>query len=139
MIAALNMSRLRAAFTVVLTLAASSGCIPYRFTTKPGATGRVLDARNQKPVAGAVVVSLSTTGSGLVQEGLALPAADGSFRIPASVEWGVIVGAPLPVYRRTRVEFRARGYFTAHRDFKSTSAGPEYTQLGEVPLTPTSR
>ncbi len=37
------------------------GCVPIRFTTSPGATGRIVDARTHSPIPGAeVVISRST-------------------------------------------------------------------------------
>src|SRR5215469_10372857 len=37
------------------------GCIPLRFTTSPGATGRIVDASSEAPISGAqLAISLST-------------------------------------------------------------------------------
>jgi hypothetical protein len=45
----------------VLLLALCSGCIPLRFTTSPGASGRIVDAHTHTPISGAeIVISRST-------------------------------------------------------------------------------
>jgi len=49
-------------FLLILVLGlAGAGCVPLRFTTSPGATGRIVDSTTHEPIDGAeVVVSRST-------------------------------------------------------------------------------
>src|SRR5438067_5769416 len=66
-----------------------AGCIPYHFTMRPGASGRVLDARTGVPVAGAGVSVAPVRGDDPV--GTATTATDGSFRVPPRRQWGVYI------------------------------------------------
>jgi len=68
------------------------GCIPYRFTTRPGAIGTVLDARTGAPVAGAAVSVTPVRGDDPV--GTATTAADGSFTVAPRRQWGVYIIPP---------------------------------------------
>jgi hypothetical protein len=48
-------------YVLISLLGLATGCIPLRFTTSPGANGRIVDASTRAPVSGAeVVISRST-------------------------------------------------------------------------------
>jgi hypothetical protein len=66
-----------------------SGCIPYHFTVRPGASGTVVDARTGLPVAGAAVSVASVRGHDPAGNATTTP--DGSFRIPPRRQWGVYI------------------------------------------------
>src|SRR5215831_17427073 len=54
---------------MLLLSALCSGCFPLRFTTGPGASGKVLDSQSHAPLAGAqVVISHSTYPPSSVEE-----------------------------------------------------------------------
>ena len=63
-----------------------SGCIPYHFTTRPGASGVVLDARTGVPIVGAAVSVAPVRGDD--PAGTATTETDGSFRVPPRRQWG---------------------------------------------------
>jgi hypothetical protein len=76
-------------FAVTWVMILCTGCIPYHFTTRPGATGVVLDAGTHAPVVGAIVSVIPGRGDG--SKGVATTATDGSFRVPPRRQWGVYI------------------------------------------------
>src|SRR5436189_3973965 len=86
--------------TLLLTLALlCTGCCPLRFTTSPGASGRVLDSQTRAPIAGAeVVVSRSTYPPPSAEEAFSnhrssIVSTDtaGQFSIPPQHGWNLFV------------------------------------------------
>lgn len=108
-----------------------TGCIPDRFTSMPGVSGRVTDARTSRPVAGAKVTFANVSSSTTVAT-----AADGRFLIAPQREWGAIcllfptdrflVPAPLTV--------EAPGYTPFSRKLSRYSSGSSVQNLGDIPL-----
>lgn len=105
----------------------STGCIPYRFTTRPGASGRVLDSQTQSPVAGAVVSLSAQSGHAAAKTAL-----DGSFLIPAQHQWWVCFIGMDPMRWSAEVTVSADGYGTAKTGFIVFATGPGVTRLGDV-------
>ncbi len=66
-----------------------SGCIPYHFTMRPGASGVVLDSSTGVPIGGAAVSVAPVRGDD--PAGTATTAADGSFKVPPKRQWGVYI------------------------------------------------
>jgi hypothetical protein len=55
------MQRVRGLFCLLIIVWVNAGCVPIRFTTSPGASGRIVDASTHAPVSGAeIVISRST-------------------------------------------------------------------------------
>ena len=114
--------------TNLLTLSVAlvcSGCIPYQFTTRPGASGLVVDALNGIPIEGARVSVTPMRSDEPV--GVATTSVDGSFLVQPRHQWGVYIVPgdifPFPFrlsvdhdgYQRTTIQFnhRAMGQGTA--------------------------
>ena len=74
-------------FATISMMLLCSGCIPYHFTTRPGASGVVLDARTGVPIVGAAVSVAPVRGDD--PAGTATTETDGSFRVPPRRQWGV--------------------------------------------------
>ncbi|MBI2517346.1 MAG: hypothetical protein HYV95_10580 [Opitutae bacterium] len=82
------MKRLYLIGLVTLISLLQQGCVAWRYTTTPVATGRVLDADTGKPVIGAEVgfrkhESVSTRTK-----------EDGSFSLASDHKWGPAIGIP---------------------------------------------
>jgi len=117
-------------FLAVATLAVCcSGCFPYRFTARPGASGRVIEAGTHSAVSGATI-SLSAPHGQVMTNA----AADGFFRIPAEHRWGIYIIPMDPIRWRTDVTISAEGFTNARRPFIISSMGPGITDLGEIPM-----
>jgi hypothetical protein len=115
--------------TILLTLSVAlvlcSGCIPYHFNTRPGASGLVVDALNGVPIEGARVSVTPMRSDEPV--GVATTSVDGSFLVQPRHQWGVYIVPgdifPFPFrlsidhdgYQRTTIQFnhRAMGQGTA--------------------------
>jgi hypothetical protein len=72
-----------------LLLIFCSGCFPYYFTTRPAATGVIVDANTRAPIAGAEVVVTRERVEGRV--GKASSQSDGTFHTPSAHMLGVYI------------------------------------------------
>ncbi len=73
-----------------------SGCIPIRYTARPGASGVVLDAHTGVPISHAAVSVAHIRGDD--PAGIATTIADGSFQVPPRRLWGVIFIFPGDIF-----------------------------------------
>src|SRR6266446_10100813 len=105
------------------------GCAPYRFTARPGASGRVIDARSRKPIAGATVFLTVRH-----MDAWSHSAADGSFLLPPEHRWRICIVGEEPANLDVHVSFGAGGYISTSRQFLSSSFGPAMTQLGDIKM-----
>ena len=83
-------------FATVSLALLCSGCIPIRYTARPGASGVVLDARTGVPVGGAAVRVAHVRGDD--PAGTAATMADGSFLVPPRRRWGVMFIYPGDIF-----------------------------------------
>jgi hypothetical protein len=120
---------------LVIVLFACSSCMPYQFTTRPGATGTVIDATNKQPITGATVTL--TTLRSIEHQGESLSTmtgADGRFEIPAAQRWSLYF-APLDPYSLSALlTIKMLGYQDMSKEITTLTTGPEMTDLGIVPL-----
>jgi hypothetical protein len=94
-------------FVSTLLYFSCSGCLPLRFNTSPGASGVVLDADRQAPIAGAdVVVSQMIYPPPSADEAftnnrppVVTTDIDGHFTIPPEKRWDIFV-IPIDVFPR---------------------------------------
>lgn len=103
----------------------------------PGVSGRVTDARDSRPIAGANV----TLGNAVMGATTFATSADGRFRIAPQREWGAIcflmpgdrflVPAPLTV--------EAPGYVPFSRRLSRYGSGSVVQNLGDIPLARAGR
>ena len=122
----------------VLLLALCSGCIPLRFTTSPGASGRIVDSRTHTPISGAeIVISRSTyppsspdyayTNS---RSPKVMTRDDGRFTVPFERRLDLYF-VPIDVFPRFGLLVVKRsGYETTCVPFWSRSMA----ELGEIPV-----
>src|SRR5262249_15633156 len=87
------------------------GCIPYRFTGRPGVTGVVLDSNTRAPVAGATVTVASRETYADEMRGNAVTAADGSFSIPPYWRWGLYLPCSDTFDYPASLSVQRAGYF----------------------------
>ena len=121
-----------------LCLFCATGCIPMRFTTSPGASGRIVDAATHKPVDGAeVVLSRSTyppesadfafTNS---RSPKVMSQTNGNFAIPAERRLDLYF-VPVDAFPRFGMAvIKRQGYKTTCIPFWSRSVAA----LGEIPI-----
>ena len=128
------------AFAALALLLGCGGCIPMRFTTSPGATGRVVDAANHSPISGAeIAISRSTyppESSKRAFENrrapLVLSQKSGSFSVPLERRLDLYC-LPVDIFPRFGLlVVRLKGYQTACVPFWSRSAA----DLGEIQMRP---
>jgi len=118
-------------FGVIAATLFCSGCFPYHFTTRPGASGVVVDARTGVPVAGAPVSVALIRGNG--QPTSATTATDGSFRVLPRRQWGLYLapGDILPLYFALSVQ--REGYQQSVTQFVHRAMGEKPTiKFGEL-------
>jgi hypothetical protein len=119
---------------LLLAGAALSGCIPYRYTNRPGVVGTVVGARTQRPIPGAGV-SLDGPGGPIST----VTAADGSFAIAPLRQWGIYI-VPMDIWDSSYpLSVVHSGFQPYSREVRSNPAigGAEATKnLGVVALQP---
>lgn len=74
---------------LLIFLVYSTGCIPFRFTTRPGVSGGVLDQVSEKPIADAAVIIEPTIPRGEMAEGKS--GFNGGFQLPPKRRWGILI------------------------------------------------
>lgn len=126
------------ALAVLALMLGCGGCIPLRFNTSPGATGRVVDASTHAPISGAeIVISRSTyppeSGEKAFEnrrDPLVLSQQGGSFSIPPERRLDLYC-LPVDVFPRFGLlVVRQKGYQIACVPFWSKSTA----ELGEIQL-----
>src|ERR1051326_46864 len=120
-----------------------SGCFPMRFTTSPGAAGKIVDAQTRAPLSGAeVVVSNSTYPPPSAEEAfinrrspIVLSDNDGQFSIPAERGWDLFF---LPIDA-----FPPFGLLVVKRDGYEAALVPMWSRsvdpVGEVLMKPITK
>jgi hypothetical protein len=115
-----------------------AGCIPLRFTTSPGATGRVVDASTHSPLSGAeVAISRSTyppesadKAFGNARSPVVMSQGAGSFSVPPERRLDLYF-VPLDVFPRFGLlVVKCPGYETTCIPFWSRSVA----DLGEIQI-----
>jgi hypothetical protein len=116
----------------------SSGCVPWKFTTSPGATGRVVDARTHTPISGAeLVISRSTYPPPSVEKAfvnhrapMVMTGETGGFSVPLQRRIDLYC-VPVDIFPRFGLlVVRCQGYKSACVPFWSRSVA----DLGEIQL-----
>jgi hypothetical protein len=93
---------------VILLTASQVACFPYKYTMRPAVTGRVVSARDERPIANALI---SDPQSKALQ---AATSQDGTFVLPARKQWGIWFILPQePLRGWPPLEVSAAGYETA--------------------------
>ena len=113
------------------------GCIPYHYTLRPSASGKVVDARTGAPVTGASVSVAPADGDN--PAGRAITGADGSFLVAPLRQWGayffVTDCAPAPF----TLSVQQAGYRQKTMPFDYYPLGrPTATNLGTLRLESTT-
>jgi hypothetical protein len=128
---------------IILLVGLCSGCIPLRFTTSPGASGRIVDAKTHLPVPGAeLVISRSTYPPASADNAFAngrsptvMSSGNGQFSLPLERRFDLYF---LPVDAFSRfglLVVKREGYATTCVPFWSHSVAA----LGEIPVEPLSK
>ena len=121
----------------VLALTLCAGCIPYRFTDRPAASGIVVDAITRTPIAGAgVEVTAVRAGT---QSGKGESGADGSFSIPAKKKWGFLplIGDIFP--NAFILTLQSGGYYSLTIEFAQHPGGAGATNFGTLQMKTVAR
>jgi len=121
-------------FFVVLVVASwTAGCIPMRYTSGPGAKGRVVDANSHAPVADAFVTMTRSKGAAAQTT----TAKDGKFRIGSRHRWYLLnlfhASTSKPVLQPAVLTITGGSYLTFATN---TSPGTTLVDVGEVQLQP---
>jgi hypothetical protein len=128
-------------FSLLITVVFCVGCIPYRFTMKTGAVGRVLDAQSGVPVSAAQVSTEANWSSSQHWRLTASTAQDGTFRIEPQRKWGIFIlpGMGDPHMWHTMVTVSAPGYQDFTNSYRTGTPGPDVISMGDVKLAPLSQ
>ena len=127
---------MRIAFTTLISLSVV-GCFPYRFTERPGLSGRVVSAASLAPVPGAVVRFKVVQADTVLESGELLAAADGSFSVRGQTFWGAHGFEMAMGPRRTgTIEVTAQGFEAHSRELQWSISGPSTLKFGEIHLSP---
>lgn len=130
------------AFTWFGCMGLMCGCIPLRFTTSPGATGRIVDASSESPISGAqVAISHSTYPPESAEKAFinkrsptVVSRDDGRFSVPLERRVDLYC-IPVDAFRRFGLlVIKSQGYATTCIPFWSHSVA----DLGEIRLEPAS-
>ena len=112
----------------------TSGCFPYRYTTRPGLSGTVIAFESHAPLAGAEISFGGTNATPVAFSG-----ADGSFLVPPKRKWGIWI-IPQDVFAMLwSIRVYRVGYETnfTRFNFPASATGTAATvQLGVLPLKP---
>ena len=121
---------------------ACPGCVPWKFTTSPGATGSVVDARTHTPITGAeLVISRSTYPPDSVEKAfqnhrapMVMTAETGRFSVPLQRRLDLYC-IPVDIFPRFGLlVVRCHGYKSACVPFWSRSVA----DVGEIQLETTA-
>jgi hypothetical protein len=121
---------------IVASMAVWSGCIPYRFTVRTGASGAITDARTGMAVSQAIVILSSghTPGRGPCQFSTH-PDTNGMFHIAAEHTWGMLPLGPFdPARWTTKISISAPGYISFSQAYPCSPLGPSSVKLSDVRL-----
>lgn len=123
------------AFAAFITASvALVSCAPYHFTARPGASGRVVDARTSRPISGANITLAATNISETTISG-----ADGAFLVPPKQQWGIYIVPMDPIGWDVHVTIEALGYSSGSREFVTSAMGSAVRELGDIRLSPIER
>jgi hypothetical protein len=120
---------------MIVSVGIFSGCVPYRFTARTGASGVVTDARTGMAVSNAVI----TLSSGRTSQGpfqfSTFSDVNGEFHIDSEHSWGILPLGPFdPAGWHTRIIIAAPGYILYCQTNHCTTLGPSVIKLPDVKL-----
>lgn len=111
-----------------------SGCFPIQYTINPGASGRVVDAENNDPIADANVHLDTSTHTNTKRRVSTTTNNRGEFCIPADQEWGIYIVPMDPFPLTGTVTIQASGYKETTKEFRTSTMGPANSKLGVILL-----
>ncbi len=120
---------------VAFMLFVCSSCMPYHFTSRPGAIGTVIDAENSQPIEGAtvgldVMRSIEHKGEYLSTT----TGADGKFQIPAAQRWSLYMVPLDPAPLSVLITIKKLGYEEFTKEIGTHTMGTAITDLGNVSI-----
>ena len=108
-----------------------SGCvIPYRFTTRQGAVGSIVDKGSHRPLSGALI-TVTTHGETIS----ANSGTNGRFIVPSVREWGVFLAPTDPRPTPWVLKVSAPDYQTYTEKYWTTYLDEGSRDLGYIELT----
>ena len=110
---------------------ASLGCLPYRFVTRPGASGQVVDLKTNNPVAGAKA-SLVSTFNGVRTETETMTSNEGFFHIYPERKWGLFIVPMDPARISGDLTINADGYVDFNKTIHTNTMGKAVIDLGPI-------
>jgi hypothetical protein len=131
-----TMSKHQLAFFILFLISVLfSGCMPIMpYTIYPGASGTVVDVKDNSPIKGASVHYEASTYSSSTKRQISTTTNDrGEFSIPAVQEWGRYAGPEAPMVQGS-VRIQASGYKETTRGFSTLMTGPAHSKLGVILL-----
>ena len=131
---------------LILSAIFCAGCIPYRYTLQPGATGTVVDNESGVPLPNAHVVLSRMDGTWnptnithiffTNQVASTASTNDGTFRISPKKGWRVFLLLPIDyTYPKYELEVEGTNYQTLKFQFFSISINHGITNFGTIKLT----
>lgn len=119
---------------IILVSLVLASCFPMRFTDLPGASGRIIDARTEKPVANAkITLTLQNPGekNGPI---MATTDEDGKFLIKPKKSWGIYIVPMDFVGYFGKISIDAVGYSPVQKDLRSSPTGPDIIKYGDIKI-----
>jgi hypothetical protein len=119
---------------VLMAVISTAGCFPYRYTLRPGVSGRVVDSRSADAIANATVAVRSRDFHHQTGELILHTRADGSFALAPKQHWSIYI-IPMDVLGPwTSVTISAPEYASQTLQLTSSAMGPKQVALGEIRL-----
>lgn len=121
-------------FLITFSILVCTGCVPYHFTTRPGAIGTVIDAESKLPIAGAAITLKSSGFPEKHTEVSILTETDGQFLIKPLQNWSLYIVPMDPLPLKSVVTIRSNGYSEIQKEFRVNTMGPSMTNLGIIEM-----
>jgi len=118
-------------FICLSIIFASLGCLPYRFVTRPGASGQVVDLKTNNPVAGAKA-SLVTTFDSVRTEVATMTSNEGYFHLNSERKWGLFIVPMDPARISGDLTISADGYIEFNKTIHTNTMGKAIIDLGSI-------
>ena len=124
-------------FLPLIAFIVSSGCVPCRFTQKPGVSGYVFDTDNGQPIQEANVTLMTFPfPERLEKTDKTITKEDGSFSIPAEYKWSIYIVPMDPLPLEGTIIIEKEGYKTYTKHFYLNTMGLAIEKFNHIWMEP---